>query len=124
MKHLLLVALLALGCAGLTPSMKFEQGIRSYETALKTTVAYYDPDFDGITDRAVTERERRLVESLVYSGRSIRNSGIDIVLECQDEMRRTKEDDCSGSVYLKHGASSLAQIARDLSAIHLDGGKR
>ena len=118
MKQYIAVALLLVGCAGLTPTQKFEQGIRGYETALQGAITYYDPDGDGITDRAITEKERRLVQSLIVSGRSIRNSGIDVVLECRREMVVSKKDTCSGAVYLKHGASSLSQISKDLSAIH------
>lgn len=108
---------IGVGCANLTPEMKFEQSIRSYETALTGAYEYYDPDKDGTTDRAVSSVELRVISSIVVSGRGIRDSGIDAVIQCKAETEITGKK-CSSWIIIMESADALNSIASSLAGIY------
>lgn len=122
MKYLILPLVLLFACANLSAEQRFEQGVRSYETALVGAHAYYDADADGFTTRAVSNAEVRAFETFVVGGRGIRRSGMQLVLDCREETSVTGKK-CSTSTLIIHSADALNDIALGIAELYLGDGR-
>lgn len=113
------VLLLVVGCAGLSAPQKFEQGVRSYETAIKGLTFYYDRDGDGLIDRDRSSRERNLVTALVMAGREIRGTGMNLVMECVEYKNNRGVDVCEVETrrVIEAATGTLVQISADLTIL-------